>query len=165
MNAKRILIATDFSNKAGAALDYASSLARDAGATLYIVHVGHFPVANTDWSSFGLGASGYVPELDNLDEVRNRLSAITPTVDGVSHEHRYLEGDPADEIVDFARRENIDLIVMGTHGRTGLDHVLLGSVAEAVVRHAHCPVLTVKQPATQPPTAAESPHEVHASIG
>lgn len=165
MNAKRILFATDFSETAGAALEYASSLARDAGATLYIVHVGHFRVANTDWSSFGLGTSGYVPELDNLEEVRNRLSATTPTVSGVCCEHRYLEGDPADEIVDFARRQNIDLVVMGTHGRTGLNHVLLGSVAEAVVRRANCPVLTVKQTAAHSPTASESPHGVHASIG
>ena len=82
----------------------------------------------------GLETYGYVPEFDNLQEVRNKLAATMPTVDGVCREHHYLEGDPADEIVDFARRHNVDLIVIGTHGRTGLNHVLMGSVAEAVVR-------------------------------
>lgn len=156
MNAKRILIATDYSDASLAALEYASALARDAGATLYIVHVGHLPVANADWSGLGMGTCGNVPEIDNLQEVREQLNAIMPTASGVRGEHHYLEGDPADEIVDFARRQNIELIVMGTHGRTGLNHLLLGSVAEAVVRRSSCPVLTVKQ-------AIVAPEAVHTS--
>jgi len=63
-------------------------------------------------------------------------------------EHHLLSGDPGSELVHFAERENIDLIVMGTHGRTGLTRLLMGSVAEAVVRRAPCPVLTLKQPAS-----------------
>ena len=153
MNTKRILIATDFSEPAQAALDYASSLAHDSGATLYIVHVGHQPVINADWSGLGMGTSGNAPMVDDLQEVRERLNAIMPTASDVYCEHHYLEGDPADEIVDFARRQNIELIVIGTHGRTGLNHVLLGSVAEAVVRRSSCPVLTVKQTIVAPEAA------------
>ena len=65
----------------------------------------------------------------------------------MQYEHHYLSGVPETEILAFADREKVDLIVIGSHGRTGITRVLLGSVAEAVVRGAKCPVLTVKQPA------------------
>ena len=70
-----------------------------------------------------------------------------PTDPTVPVVHKLLVGDPAEAIVQQAEAEHADMIVMGTHGRTGLTRMLMGSVAEAVVRRAACPVLTVKQPA------------------
>jgi len=73
------------------------------------------------------------------------LEAVVPTDKNVSYEHHLLLGTAAEDIVRVATEEKADLIVIGTHGRTGLKRVLMGSVAEAVMRHAHCPVLTLKQ--------------------
>jgi len=70
----------------------------------------------------------------------------------VRFEHKLLVGDPASAIVEAAEEENVDLIVLGTHGRTGLTRLLMGSVAENVVRKAKCPVLTVKHPSPLPST-------------
>ena len=74
------------------------------------------------------------------------LVAVAPADADVPHEHRLLHGDPIGEIVRLAEQEHVDMIVMGTHGRTGLSRLLMGSVAEAVVRRADCPVLVVKHP-------------------
>jgi nucleotide-binding universal stress UspA family protein len=79
-------------------------------------------------------------------ELRHRLDAVRPSVPNVTAEHVLLTGDEATEIVRLAVDEGFDLIVMGTHGRTGLSRLLMGSVAEQVLRRAPCPVLTVKQP-------------------
>jgi nucleotide-binding universal stress UspA family protein len=151
MQIKSIMVATDFSDPSKAALEYASSLAHDSGATLYIVHVGHFPGSPIGDSE--LAGYGYVPESNDWQQRRDQLNTIVPTVNDVHFERRYLQGDAADEIVDFATRQNIDLIVMGTHGRTGLNQIVLGSVTAAVVMRAHCPVLTVKQSAVEPQLA------------
>jgi nucleotide-binding universal stress UspA family protein len=82
----------------------------------------------------------------NRQELRKTLAQIVPTDPNVPYEHKLLVGDPATSIVDLAESEGVDLIVLGSHGRTGLTRLLMGSVAEAVVRKAKCPVLTVKQP-------------------
>ena len=74
------------------------------------------------------------------------LSEIKPADPEVPYEHRLITGDPATAVVELADEEAVDMIVMGTHGRTGLSRLLMGSVAEAVVRRAKCPVLTFKQP-------------------
>jgi nucleotide-binding universal stress UspA family protein len=74
------------------------------------------------------------------------LDQLLPSESDVQCERRLLMGDPATEIVALAEEENVDLIVMGTHGRTGIKRLLMGSVAEAVVRRASCPVFTYKQP-------------------
>jgi nucleotide-binding universal stress UspA family protein len=153
MNIKNILFATDFSEASQDALKCASEIAHDSGATLYIVHVGHFPAPRVDGSLFGIATCEVTPVPDTWREVRDKLGKVLPTVPGVCYEHRYLEGGPAEEIVDFARRQNVDLIVIGTHGRTGFSHLRLGSIAEAVVRRADCPVLTVKPPVVAPDPA------------
>ena len=72
------------------------------------------------------------------------LEAVVPTDPEVHFEHRMVMGDPADEIVKIAHEDNVDLIVMATHGRTGFKRLLMGSVAEEVVRRAECPVFTFK---------------------
>ena len=77
------------------------------------------------------------------------LEKIKPADPKVQYVHRMVTGDPATEIVRVAKEEGVDLIVMSTHGRSGLTRVLMGSVAELVVRRAECPVLTFKQPAAK----------------
>jgi nucleotide-binding universal stress UspA family protein len=118
----------------------ATSLARDNNATLYIVHVQEPP-------AFYGGGEMYYGMLDpTADELIKMLEEVKPTDPNVKFEQRMLTGDPAGALVDFAKEQDIDLIVLGTHGRSGLSRLLMGSVAEAVVRRAECPVLTFKHP-------------------
>jgi universal stress protein A len=139
MNFNKILYATDFSPPSRAALRYASSLARDSGATLLIVHVEETLV------QYGSGDQVYYtpPEYPN-PQIRRILEAVVPALKNVKYEHRLVTGLAADEILRIGKEEGVDLIVLGTHGRTGLSRLLTGSVAEAVMRRATCPVLTLK---------------------
>lgn len=147
MKAKKILFPTDFSDYGQEALRWATSLARDSGATLIIAHVEEPPMA------YG-GGEMYLPaEEGDREELRRSLVKIVPSDPGVRFEHKLLAGEPATAIVEAAEEENADLIVLGTHGRTGLTRLLMGSVAEAVVRRARCPVLTVKHPSAVPAEA------------
>jgi len=148
MHAQKILFPTDFSPASSEALRWATSLARDCGATLIIVHVEEPPMA------YGGGEMYFPIDETTIGELRKALVQVVPLDPAVGFEHKLLAGDPATAIVDAAENENADLIVMGSHGRTGLTRLLMGSVAEAVVRKAKCPVLTVKQPAQVPATAA-----------
>lgn len=140
MKAKKILFPTDFSQSSDVGLRWATSLARDTGAALLIAHVEEPPMA------YGGGEMYLGADVVNSPEVAKMLEEVKPTDPNVSYEHRLLLGDPAREIVQLAEEEKVDLIVMGTHGRTGLGRLLMGSVAEAVVRRAKCPVFTLKQP-------------------
>lgn len=140
MHAKKIVFPTDFSTSSDAALEHAAGLARDMGARLLIVHVEEPPLA------YGGGEMYYgVPEPDR-SAIEKMLSKVKPHSADVPCEHHLLIGSPADEIVRFADEHGADLIVMGTHGRSGLRRMLMGSVAEAIVRRANCPVFTFKQP-------------------
>jgi nucleotide-binding universal stress UspA family protein len=141
---KRILVPVDFSEASSAAAYYARSLARAFGASIDVIHV-------VGYSSLASAADMYVPPpqeyLDELDrQARERLERVFTPEDRAVFDTRLLlrRGDPVDEILQYAGEEPIDLIVMGTHGRTGFAHVVLGSVAERVVRKAPCPVLTVR---------------------
>ena len=138
MKLTKILFPTDFSHTGDAALDLATALARDTGAGLEIVHVEESPVA------YGGGEMYYgIPE-PNSGELRNMLVKIVPRDPAIPYRHHLLVGDPAQAIARFADEENVDMIVMATHGRSGFLRLLMGSVAEAVVRQAKCPVLTYK---------------------
>ena len=140
MNARKILFPTDFSTLSDAALTHATTLARESGATLLIVHVEEPPAA------YGMGEMYYgIPDPDDT-ALHEMLHDVVPTDPKVPCEYRLLVGHPADEIVALAEKEKVDLIVMGTHGRTGLTRLLMGSVAELVVRRATCPVITFKAP-------------------
>lgn len=146
MKLTTIVFPTDFSTLSDAALDYATAFARDTGARLLIVHVEEPPAA------YGGGEMYYgLPEPDSA-ALTSMLHKVVPPDAEVPFEHRLLLGDPAGEIVELAREVNADLIVMASHGRTGLRRLLMGSVAEAVVRRAPCSVLTFKP--HEPPTAA-----------
>jgi universal stress protein A len=140
-----ILVATDFSPTSKEALEYGHMLAERFGASLHLVHVSEPPAMAAAWSD------GYSLMLADLQEEIQKEAAMrlasmiapswtTPVTTEV------LTGSPARAIVDAAREGGVDLIVMGTHGYGGLSHVLLGSVAERVVRTASCPVLTVRHP-------------------
>ena len=94
-----------------------------------------------------------LPKLPN-PEIRNMLEAVVPTDPSVPYEHHLTLGSPAEDIVRIADETGADMIVIGTHGRTGLMRVLMGSVAEAVMRHANCPVLTLKQSTKVPETSS-----------
>jgi nucleotide-binding universal stress UspA family protein len=140
-----ILVATDFSDSADEALTYALTLADQVGATARLVHVFDDPGA------IGLYSDGYVPmpaetRAEILAEIRRQLAARAAAAGRKDLPSEVLTGSPARTIVDAARQHQCDLIVMGTHGRHGMAHLLLGSVAERVVRTAACPVLVVRRP-------------------
>lgn len=136
MDTKRILCPVDFSSASDAALDLASKLARETGAKLFIIHI------EDSAAVVSPGLFGNLPPTTNIED--HRLAKTLPTATEVSFEHDLLFGDPADEIVEFANKKDIDLIVMGSHGRTGLLRMLMGSVAEGVIRNAPVPVLSLK---------------------
>lgn len=135
---RTVLCPTDFSAGAESALRHALFFARTFGAKLCLVHV-------DDAASMEVpGASGL--EEDRRDRMHGELDALAArhADEGVEIEVELLHGDPADAIVAHAAVVDADLIVLGTHGRTGLARVLLGSVAERVVRHSPTPVVTVR---------------------
>lgn len=135
---KTILFATDMSPNADFAFGVACSLARDYGARLLVLHV-YPPPLNHGEVVARRQDDGY---LENLGAELRRCQPP----EGVPAEYLLEEGAAADTILRTAASNRCDLIVVGTHGRTGLRHLLMGSVAEQVVRKAPCPVLTVKGP-------------------
>lgn len=145
MQLKQIVFATDFSSSSDAALRLATMLARDSRARLLIVHVSEPRPAYTV-----AGVYASLPVGNEFAESNERLLKVLPTDSQVPCEHRLLIGVAADEIVKFAKESGADLIVIGSHGRTGLRRLLVGSVAEAVVRQAECPVITIKTPEELP---------------
>ena len=147
MNIKKILYSTDFSPTSNAALPLATSLARENGAVLLIVHV------EEPAPAYGGGELYYAPVGPSNDELREMLQQVLPPDSQVPCEHHLITGTPARALARFAKDNDVDLIVMGTHGRRALSHVLMGSVAEAVVRRAPCPVLTLRPTAKQPVNA------------
>ena len=138
MDLKKILFPTDFSHTGDAALALATSLARDSRAKLLIVHVEEPPVA------YGGGEMYYGMPDPATEDLRRMLYEIKPADPAVEYEHHLVTGDPAAAIARLAGSEGVDLIVMGTHGRSGLLQVLIGSTAERVIRTSPCPVLTVR---------------------
>jgi nucleotide-binding universal stress UspA family protein len=135
-----ILHPTDFSDSARPAFDLACALARDYSAELVVVHV--VPPMRV-FAPDGIA----VPfPTEEPAEALGRLARLHPADVQVKTDHRLLEGDPTEEILKAARNANADVIVMGTHGTSGLTRLLVGSVAESVMRKAPCPVLTVRVP-------------------
>lgn len=142
MKLNKILVPTDFSHTGDAAMALAAILAKETGARLEIVHVEESPLA------YGGGEMYYgIPE-PNAGELRSMLLKVVPPDPQVQFQHHLLVGEPSAALARFAEEEQVDMIVMGTHGRTGLLRALMGSVAESVVRQAKCPVLTYKMPAS-----------------
>jgi nucleotide-binding universal stress UspA family protein len=141
----RILVPTDFSEPSEAALAYARTLARQFGATFHLLHVLEAPVVTGPFSR-----EVYIPETPGtvnylMRDAKLRLARRLLPSDKAHYKatKEIIAGLAAKTIVKCAIEQNFDLIVMGTHGRTGLGHLVMGSVAEHVVREAPCPVLTV----------------------
>jgi len=134
-----IVFPTDFSTASDAALTHAEALARQSHARLLIVHVEEPPMA------YGGGELYYGLPEPNSERILKMLEDVKPTDPSVPFAHRLTIGDPAGEIVRIAGEEKAEMIVMGTHGRTGMTRLLMGSVAEGVVRRAPCPVLVYRE--------------------
>ena len=146
MHIRSILLPTDFSECAECALPYATQMARAAGARVICLHVveplmppvGYAPVAEP------------LPAVDVSEQLQQSAERELPRLAereecaGLDVEEVIVHGEAAAEIVRVAAERDVDLIVISSHGRTGLGRMLFGSTAESVVRHAHCPVLVVK---------------------
>lgn len=145
-----ILCPTDFSDCARKAFHLAGSLARFHGARLILVHS-----IDVQYGPHGYGAVMVeVRPADYPRQMFEALKQLQPPYPEVRVEHVLAEGRPGTEILRVAQERGCDLIVMGTHGRTGLMSLLMGSVTEEVLRQAPCPVLTVRSP-----TDSDSPSE------
>jgi nucleotide-binding universal stress UspA family protein len=136
---RRILVPIDFEDASDAALVYGRNLAKAFGAGLHVLHVMGNQFLRTTFQSVAAVETGIANRVAErlTPEDRAALHAV-PAV--------RMSDEPASEIVQYAEQEDIDLIVMGTHGRVRVPHLLMGSVAEKVVRTARCPVLTVHHP-------------------
>ncbi len=141
----RVLVPIDFSAHSERALRYAAMLASRFGASLELLHVVEDPVMYGAW-----GPEVFVPNMAELmqavtSDAEKRLVEMKSRIarEGLRVDTSVIVGRAPHRITEYAGSNGVDLIVMGTHGRTGLSHVVMGSVAEGVVRHAHCPVLTM----------------------
>ena len=138
---KTILCPTDFSQSADHALEYGLQLARNTGGTILMIHVIHVPAGDL------LGDEVYTL---NFEEAQRRVierlkEAQAKQLLGYPKcETLVAIGDPAEEILALAASRQADLIITGTHGRSGLSHLVMGSVAEKIIRHSPCPVLVVR---------------------
>lgn len=146
---RTILLPTDFSECAGHAVPAAASLARTHGARMVCLHVVEPVVPAVGWTP----VAEPLPVADVGEQLELAAARELPKVGacqecaGLEVEDVIARGEAAAEIVRVARERGADLIVISSHGRTGLGRILFGSTAESVVRHAHCPVLVVKPPA------------------
>ena len=148
MTAQHFLVPVDFSEEANQAVEYAIALASKLGARVTLLHV----IQSSPWGGVDMDVTvpyAYSQFIQNLEaEVARSMQACLErvTAGGLEGEVAVVHGIPFQEILDTAKTQQVDLIIMGTQGRTGLQHVLIGSVAEKVVRLAPCPVLVVRQP-------------------
>ena len=153
---KKILVPTDFSEQAGYALDFAYQIALKSTAEIILINVVDFPGLSSVWGGGMNVIGGAEPPLDNLDEsfinnllnrAKDEIRAMTLKLDqGSVKITQVVEvGNPYFVIAEKIEQENVNLVIMGTKGATGLEEVLIGSNTERVVRHAKCPVITIKK--------------------
>lgn len=146
LSIRRILFPTDFSEPAEYAWPYALTFAQEFEAEVHLLHVIAPPPRLTEAYAVSFDPEGTVQALtvEASTSLDGQVEAAKSR--GLIFRREVRVGVDYREIIDYATKHDIDLIVMATHGRTGLAHVLLGSVAEKVVRNAPCPVLTIKHP-------------------
>jgi len=137
MKTSKILFPTDLSDRSNAALNVATAIAKQLNAKLVIVHVEEPPDIYAQRSCWAIEPT--------REDLQKMLREVVPDDPEVAFDHRLVAARPVDGIVELAQRERATMIVMTTHGRTGIARVILGSVAEGVLRHSPCPVLTVKE--------------------
>jgi nucleotide-binding universal stress UspA family protein len=142
---KRLFCPVDFSDASRAAMEVAADLARRSGAELFLLHA--YPVPGYTFPDGSVVASPKMMQ-ELADQAKRHLEEWRAEAERLVGAPRVTAdtaiGEPAAEILALAKARGADLVVMGTHGRTGLEHALMGSIAERVVRRAHCPVLTVR---------------------
>jgi nucleotide-binding universal stress UspA family protein len=144
MQIKTILFPTDFSQGAHAAMDFAMSLAQDYKAKLILLYVIQ-DISIAEWYiPSSISAADLVTDMQKSAEKEMDKWEIEAAGKVRDVEKMVVRGVPFVEIIKTAREKNADIIVIGTHGRTGIDHMLFGSTAEKVVRKSPCPVLTVR---------------------
>jgi nucleotide-binding universal stress UspA family protein len=136
---KRLLVPVDFSTAAAPLIAFARQLARDLDAAITVLHV--IEPFHVDWR---MDTTAFQRQ-QRLEATKSLRQLMKREFKDVNEARAALRsGYPVEEITEFARRSRTDMIVIATHGRTGMKRVLLGSVAERVVRHAHCPVVVVR---------------------
>jgi universal stress protein A len=136
---RTILFPTDFSRASGAAFDLACAVARDYGARLIVLHVGVPPTPMVPEGLLGMDMEAFETDLRTL------LAEVAAPAEIDVERRLIVAGEPVTDILSVADEVNADLIVMGTHGRSGVSRVLLGSIAERVLHEANCPVLLVRE--------------------
>jgi nucleotide-binding universal stress UspA family protein len=156
-----ILHPTDYSDNSAYAFKVALSLAEQHGALLYVAHVAE--TLGGEDVTFGEAATARQPEGRVHHLWHELLQVKAPPGSPVAVKHVLAEGEPAAEVAEIAKKYGCDLIVISTHGRTGLERLLMGSIAEKIVRLAPCAILTVKRSPT--PVAAERSARSAASGG
>lgn len=141
---KKILLASDLSQNSAKATEYACLLTSQFSAELHVLHVLEDVLSNTPSFGGGLALNSYVHESPSVAERKIRSLFETSWLLGKQLITATADGDPADSILRYAKEKSIDLIILGTHGRTGLSHILVGSVAEQVTRQSKCAVMVVR---------------------
>ncbi len=145
-NIKKVLVPVDFSDYSKSSLRYAVNFAKHFNADLYLVYVVEPMVYPPDFSMGQIAIPSIDVEMDKraVEELNNLAKKEIPAE--IKSKVIVKTGKPFIEIIETASSENIDLIIIATHGHTGIEHVLFGSTAEKVVRKAPCPVLTLREP-------------------
>ena len=142
---KKILVPTDFSEYSALALQYGLSFCREYNADLILLHVIEDPFYPSNGATFGFNVEEFFRRMEE-ESAKRMLELVPPEVEKeIRVERIAMRGTPFLEIIRLSREKDIDMIVLSTHGRTGLAHVLMGSVTEKVVRKAPCPVLVVRR--------------------
>jgi len=143
---QRVLFTTDFSDYSRYALPYAITMVQKFDATLHALYVVEPPNTPADFAWDQIGYDDL--EQAHIDHARQSLEklVISEVPEEIDTEIAVHLGRSVREILNYAREEDIDMIVMSTHGRSGLEHILFGSTAEKVVRQSPCPVLTIRHP-------------------
>jgi len=146
---KKILVPTDFSEQFGIALNYAKELAQSTGAELHILHVIEHTVYPAD---MGIAQASFIDlemELNNNSLNQMELLKTELVKENINVAIALKSGRPSDQIIEYAFAEQVDLICIATHGRSGFEHLLFGSTTEKVLRKAPCPVLAVRIPSNR----------------
>lgn len=146
VNIHKILAPTDFSQHSNKALGYARTLAEQWGAELHLLNVIEPTVFPTEGGLAPMGLMNLDNELTDVAQHSMEELCKHPELAGVKIVTATVHGRASSAIIDYAAEHGIDLVVIATHGRTGLEHLIFGSTAERVIRECPCPVLTIRDP-------------------
>jgi len=143
---KKVLVPIDFSDYSKSSLRYAVNFAKQFNAEIYLIYVVEPVIYPPDFSMGQIAIPSVSAEWDERAKVELENLAKTEIPEGIKVKTILKNGKPFLEIIDTASEEDIDLIIIATHGHSGVEHILFGSTAEKVVRKAPCPVLTLREP-------------------